>query len=224
MIVLVGSEKGGVGKSTIAAHTAVRLAMTSKPTILVDADPQGTSWAWAQLRKRHKPDASKVDTEKMAGDIRPGIKDLASNYAHIVIDCGGADSAALRSGMLISQRLIIPSKVARRDLETLKHVSMLVNKANEKRGEQGIGPIISRVVFNQTRALPNFWTRIDAAREAVEALGLEVCQYPIVERVSYDDTQYQGGTVFDDEADPKAIAEMESVLKALLRKDKIELE
>jgi anion-transporting ArsA/GET3 family ATPase len=36
MIVLVGSEKGGVGKSTIAAHTAVRLAMTGKPTILID--------------------------------------------------------------------------------------------------------------------------------------------------------------------------------------------
>lgn len=221
---MVGSEKGGVGKSTIAAHTAVRLAMAGKRTILVDADPQGTSWTWAQLRKLYKPDLPKVDTEKMAGDIRPGIKDLASNYAHIVIDCGGADSTALRSGMLISHRLIIPSKVARRDLETLKHVSMLVNKANEKRGEQRIEPIISRVVFNQTRALPNFWTRIDAARKAVEALGLEVCQYPIVERVSYDDTQYHGGTVFDDEADPKAMAEMESVLKALLRKDKIESE
>jgi chromosome partitioning protein len=156
----------------------------------------------------------------MAGDIRAGINDLANKYCHIVIDCGGADSAALRSGMLIAHRLIIPSKVARRDLETLKHVSTLVNKANEKRSE----PIISRVVFNQTRALPNFWTRIDGAREAVEALGLEVCQYPIVERVSYDDTQYRGGTVFDDKTDPKAIAEMESVLKALLRKDKIESE
>jgi chromosome partitioning protein len=220
MIVLVGSEKGGVGKSTIAAHAAVRLAMTGKRTILIDADPQATSWAWAQSRKRHKPDAPQVDTEKMSGDIRPGIKNLASNYDHIVIDCGGADSAALRSGMLIAHRLIIPSKVARRDLETLKHVSTLVNKPNEKRSE----PIISRVVFNQTRALPNFWTRIDGAREAVEALGLEVCPYPIVERVSYDDTQYRGGTVFDDEADLKAIAEMESVLKALLRKDKIESE
>lgn len=224
MIVLVGSEKGGVGKSTIAAHTAVRLSMTGKPTILVDADPQGSSWAWAQSRKRYKPDAPKVETEKMAGDIRPGIKDLASNYGHIVIDCGGADSAALRSGMLIAHRLIIPLKVARRDLETLKHVAMLVEQANEKREEQGRDHIISRVVFNQTRALPNFWTRIDAARDAVESLGLEVCKYPIVERVSYDDTQYHGGTVFDDKTDPKANIEMENVLKALLRKDQIEPE
>jgi|AntRauTorcE11898_2_1112593.scaffolds.fasta_scaffold04299_2 chromosome partitioning protein len=224
MIVLVGSEKGGVGKSTIAAHTAVRLAMTGKPTILIDSDPQGTSWAWAQSRKHYKPDAPKIDTEKMAGDIRPGIKDLASIYGHIIVDCGGADSAALRSGMLIAHRLIIPSKVARRDLETLKHVSTLVKQANEKRAEQKMKPLISRVVFNQTRALPNFWTRIDGAREAVESLGLEVCKYPIVERVSYDDTQYQGGTVFDDKADPKAIVEMENVLKALLRKDKIESE
>ncbi len=218
MIVLVGSEKGGVGKSTIAAHTAVRLSMTDKPTILVDADPQATSWGWAQARSKYKPDAPKVETTKITGDIRPGIKDLAASYGHIVIDCGGADSVALRSGMMIAHRLLIPSKVARRDLETLKHVSTLVHAANEKRESQ----LIARVVFNMTRALPNFWTRIEGAKEAVEALGLQVCPYPIVERVSYDDTQYRGGTVFDDQSDQKAIDEMERVLKALLRKEKPE--
>jgi len=218
MIVLIGSEKGGVGKSTIAAHIAVRLSMTGKPTVLVDTDPQATSWSWAQSRKKHKPDAPQVETEKMTGDIRQGIKNLAEKYGHIVIDCGGADSVALRSGMLIAHRLIIPSKVARRDLETLKHVSSLVYAANEKREK----PIIARVVFNQTRALPNFWTRIEGAKKVVELLGLEVCRYPIVERVSYDDTQYQGGTVFDDETDEKAKDEMERVLKALLRKDQQE--
>jgi chromosome partitioning protein len=222
MIVLVGSEKGGVGKSTIAAHVAVRLSITGKPTILVDADPQGTSWAWAKARSNYKPDAPKVETTKMTGDIRPGIKDLAASYGHIVVDCGGADSVALRSGMMIAHRLIIPSKVARRDLETLKHVSTLVEQANGKREFEGRSQLLARVVFNMTRSLPNFWTRIEGAKGAVESLGLGVCEYPIVERVSYDDTQFQGGTVFDDETDQKAIDEMERVLKALLRKEKPE--
>jgi len=222
MIVLVGSEKGGVGKSTIAAHAAVRLAMTNKPTVLIDSDPQGTSWAWAEARKKHQPELAQVDSQQMTGDIRPGIEELAQSYAHIVIDCGGADSVALRSGMMIAHRLIIPSKVARRDLETLRHVSTLVLTANEKREASGQSPLLARVVFNMTRALPNFWSRIDAARATVESMGLGVSKYPIVDRVSYDDSQYQGGTVFDSNHDPKALEEMERVLKSLLRKEQPE--
>lgn len=222
MIVLVGSEKGGVGKSTIAAHTAVRLAMTGKPTILVDSDPQATSWAWAQARKKNRPDGPVVETVKMTGDIRKDIEELGESYGHIVIDCGGADSVALRAGMMIAHRLIIPSRVARRDLETLKHVSELVLAANTKRADIGRRPLLARVVFNMTRALPNFWNRINAAKGVIESMGLGVSRYPIVERVSYDDSQYQGGTVFDDNADPKAKAEMERVLMALLRKEQPE--
>ena len=222
MIVLVGSEKGGVGKSTIAAHAAVRLAMTDKPTILVDAAPQGPSCAWAAARKRYQLEAAKVDSQQMTGDIRPGIEKLAQSYRHIVIDCGGADSVALRSGMMIAHRLIIPSKVARRDLETLRHVSTLVLNANEKREANGQNPLLARVVFNMTRALPNFWSRIDAAKATVEAMGLGVSQYPIVDRVSYDDSQYQGGTVFDSDHDPKAFEEIERVLQSLLRKEQPE--
>lgn len=222
MIVLVGSEKGGVGKSTIAAHTAVRLAMTGKPTALVDSDPQGTSRAWGEARKNHKPGSVAVEPFTVTGDIRGKIRELGEHYGHIVIDCGGADSVALRAGMMIAHRLIIPSKVARRDLETLKHVSTLVSAANEKRKENGQNPLLARVVFNMTRALPNFWARIDAAKTVVENMGLGVSKYPIVDRVSYDDSQYQGGTVFDDQEDPKAFEEMERVLKSLLSKEQPE--
>lgn len=222
MIVLIGSEKGGVGKSTIAAHAAVRLAMTDNPTVLVDADPQGTSYLWALARSHYQPEAAKIDSQQITGDIRPGIEELAQSYKHIVIDCGGADSVSLRSGMMIAHRLVIPSKVARRDLETLRHVSTLVLTANEKREANGQKPILARVVFNMTRALPNFWTRIDAAKKIIEAMGLGVSRYPIVDRVSYDDSQYQGGTVFDSSNDIKAYQEMERVLQALLRKEQPE--
>lgn len=216
MLVLIGSEKGGVGKSTLACHAAVRLAMTGKPTCLVDCDPQGTSHRWAQLRGQHRPEAPAVGSEQLHGDIRQGIRALARQYQHLVVDCGGADSRALRSGMLLAHRLIIPTRVARRDLETLSHVAQLVLQAQEARPADR--PLITRVVFNMTRALPNFWARIDDARQAVESMELEVCPRPLVERVAYDDSQRQGGTVFDGDSDPKASEEMEAVLRALLRR------
>ena len=222
MIVLVGSEKGGVGKSMIAAHAAVRLAMTGKPTFLIDADPQQTSWRWAMARQKHRPNDPAVESGSLAGDLRPEIKKLAQKYGHIVIDCGGADSVALRSSMLFANRLIIPSRVARRDIETLQHVSELVAQANAERTKNGNSEMIARVVFNGIKALPSFWSRIEAAKKAVEAMGLGVSKFSIVDRVSYDDSQYHGGTVFDAKEDQKAINEMELVLMSLLRKEQPE--
>ena len=51
MIILVGSEKGGVGKSTLSTNFAVLLASLKKDVIIVDTDRQSTSANWAQYRE-----------------------------------------------------------------------------------------------------------------------------------------------------------------------------
>ena len=51
MIILVGSKKGGVGKSTIATNIAAILISRSKEVVLVDADRQSTSSNWADDRE-----------------------------------------------------------------------------------------------------------------------------------------------------------------------------
>ncbi|PKM14325.1 MAG: CMP-binding protein [Gammaproteobacteria bacterium HGW-Gammaproteobacteria-2] len=48
--VLVASSKGGAGKTTLATHLAAQFALDGKRTVLVDADPQGSSTRWCQRR------------------------------------------------------------------------------------------------------------------------------------------------------------------------------
>lgn len=213
MIVTVCSEKGGVGKSTIAAHATVRLAMTGKPTLLIDADPQGTSFYWATQRLQHRPNATKIDCERLSGDLIPAIREYVKKYQYIVIDCGGADSPALRSSLLIAHRAIIPTQVSRRDLMTVAHMGDLIAQANHNRQK----PLIARVVFNRCNPLPSFWNRIDEARDAIESRGIEVTKAVIKQRVAYDDSEINGGTVYEYD-DEKAKTEIEEVLKILLRK------
>ena len=43
MVIIIGSQKGGVGKSTIAVNLCTVLAHQGKDVILVDSDRQSSS-------------------------------------------------------------------------------------------------------------------------------------------------------------------------------------
>ena len=51
-IVSVASQKGGVGKTTTALNLAYSLSRFGERTLVLDADPQGSLAAAANLRKR----------------------------------------------------------------------------------------------------------------------------------------------------------------------------
>ncbi len=50
-IILLGSQKGGCGKSTLAVNVAGWLVHQCHNMILVDAYPQGSAVRWAQDRQ-----------------------------------------------------------------------------------------------------------------------------------------------------------------------------
>ena len=51
-VLVFASRKGGSGKSTLAAHLAAHVAKPTRPTLLIDADPQGSLSLWHELRGR----------------------------------------------------------------------------------------------------------------------------------------------------------------------------
>ncbi|OTG87931.1 AAA family ATPase, partial [Acinetobacter sp. ANC 3832] len=50
MIILIGGEKGGSGKSCLAQNLAVYLQQKNHDILLLDADPQGTTTDWVKER------------------------------------------------------------------------------------------------------------------------------------------------------------------------------
>jgi chromosome partitioning protein len=51
MIIVVGAEKGGVGKTLISTNIAALAASEGVEVCLMDTDPQGSATAWARIRR-----------------------------------------------------------------------------------------------------------------------------------------------------------------------------
>ena len=55
-VIVLASQKGGAGKTTLAAHIAVAAeAAGDGPVVLIDADPQGSLSAWWNVREAQVP-------------------------------------------------------------------------------------------------------------------------------------------------------------------------
>ena len=69
MIILVGGEKGGSGKSCLAQNLAVYLQQQNRDILLLDADPQGTTTDW--VKERDENDAlQNIPSVQASGNIR----------------------------------------------------------------------------------------------------------------------------------------------------------
>jgi len=207
MIIAIGGQKGGPGKSCLAQNLSVALVNAGMSVMLIDADPQQTSADWAE--ERAGTNAPNLDFQAMSGDISKTALALAKDRV-LVIDCGGRDTRELRSAMIVSDLLLIPTRPKRRDLKTLDHVSDLVEKSRITNPE-----LIARIVITQAPSLPSQVQRILDAKAVADSFGLKPLNTIIYARNVYDDAEEDGLSVFEAN-DEKAKGEINQLLDELL--------
>nr|WP_176704744.1 AAA family ATPase [Pseudomonas sp.]QBM91772.1 partitioning protein ParA [Pseudomonas sp.] len=210
MLLVVGGEKGGSGKSTIAQNLAVWLALKGYDVLLLDADPQLTTRDWAAERQKNEQLAA-LSFEQATGDLRKILIDRMQRYQMIVVDAGGADSLALRSGMAVATHLLLPFRPKRRDLKTLPNLDRMVAIARTTNPA-----LTARTVITQCPSLPSQVGRILDAKEACRSFGLEPLDAITIQRNVYDDCDENGQSVFEiKERDAKAVEEIEAIAMEL---------
>jgi chromosome partitioning protein len=91
MIILIGSQKGGCGKSTTAVNICAELARLGHDVVLVDADRQSTAANWISDRLS-KTTVAKVHCVQKYENIRETLLDLNQRYGFVVVDAAGRDS------------------------------------------------------------------------------------------------------------------------------------
>jgi chromosome partitioning protein len=213
MIILVGGEKGGSGKSCLAQNIAVYLRKEQRATVLmVDCDPQRTTSDWIQERNNSKG-LDNINCVQLYGKIRNELLSLNNHYQYVIVDCGGQDNLALRSSMSVADHILIPLRPKRRDLKTVPHMEDIISTCKM------VNPKMNAAfVITQCPSLPSLASRILEAKEVCRSFDVEVLDAITFSRNVYDDSEESGKSVMEIEADGKAAAEIRSIVSELFSK------
>lgn len=180
MIVLIGGEKGGTGKSTIATNLAAVHAINGKDVILVDADKQASSAAWSASRDENEFVPRVPCVQKLGKALHLEIRELEKRYETVIVDCGGRDSIELRSAMLVADRFFSPIKPSQYDAWTLDNLDTIVTQA------QVINPNLTPCIFiNQANPNPRLTEVQDVQDFILGFKNLKLAESVIRDRIVF---------------------------------------
>ncbi|WP_057830030.1 AAA family ATPase [Colwellia sp. TT2012] len=211
MMILVGGEKGGSGKSCLAQNLAVYFARNKKAIVLmVDCDPQRTTSDWIQVRNTD-PSLPSINCIQLYGKIRNDLLSLNQHYDYVIIDCGGQDNLALRASMSVADHVVIPLRPKRRDLKTVPHMEDMLSTCKM------VNPkMLASFLIAQCPALPSQAKRIEEAKEVCRSYGINVLNAVTYNRNIYDDSEEQGSSVIELDPEGKAALEMIAIAEELM--------
>lgn len=209
MIILVGSQKGGAGKSTIAVNLAAELARQGEDVVVVDADAQRSAARWHADREAAGITPAIACIEKL-GNIRETLLDLDARYGYVIVDVAGKDSKEMRTGMTAAHKMVVTVRPSQLDLDTLPHMSELVEQVRDFNPELVVRSLLTQVPTN-----PGVTERTDAGEYLSDYPALHPLQTVVYERKAYRDVIGEGLGVVEWN-NPKARAEIQEFAAELM--------
>jgi len=186
MILLLGGEKGGTGKSTLATNLAAWLAVQGGDVVLVDTDVQRTAANWID-RRNGLSGVPLVHCTERRGNVFHALRDLAKRYEEVIVDAGGRDSEELRTALVAAHKVYVPLRASQPDLETSLHMNELVTLA------RGMNPVLeARVLIALAPTHPSIKETADAQELLRELSALVPSKVTIGERKVYRDAMTEG--------------------------------
>ena len=117
-VVVLASQKGGAGKTTLAAHLAVAAEIAGYgPTVLIDTDPQATLSQWWQRREATTPAMAEATLSELSDKLRELSE---GGFRLAFIDTPGRVSLANREVIALADLVLVPVKPSVADLWTIR--------------------------------------------------------------------------------------------------------
>lgn len=182
------SQKGGVGKSTLARATAVSLSQAGYRVRLCDLDTQqGTSIEWYRRRLQNGGDA--LASVEFYGSVKQALQsgvDLSPAFDALVIDAPGRSSAAT---VELAQRAHLIVQPTTGSLDDLQPGVLLFHELFKNR----VSP--SRMFFALTRTSTEHEEAL--AKDYIRAAGYRAFTATIQEKAGYKAAQNEGQAIIE---------------------------
>lgn len=134
MITVIGTLKGGSGKSTLTFNLGVWLAMAEVDVQLIDADPQATLTDVVEVRAEEgfQPDLLVRDASALSAS---GL----AEHEETLIDIGTADMDAVRTALSLCDRVVVPVPPSQADIWSTQRFVRLVRSVERPKPVELIG-------------------------------------------------------------------------------------
>jgi chromosome partitioning protein len=131
MIITVGSNKGGTGKTTTAINLALALASNNKDICLVDADFQRSTSNWYQDRLEAGEKVDNITLIEKYDNVSSTIKELDKKFDYIIVDVAGRNSREMITSISVSDILLAPHQASQLDLDTIRELQEQITKIKD---------------------------------------------------------------------------------------------
>jgi chromosome partitioning protein len=200
IIALVGN-KGGAGKTTLSVNLAAGLARKA-PTIVLDADPQGSAYQWNAIAG----DDSVLKVVKAEEDLAGQADRLKNQYQHIVIDCPPSVLAKeTHAALRVTNLALVPVQPSPVDLWATVHIEKAITEA------QNFNPSLRAVlVINQ---LESRTIMSQLIRDALAEIKVPVAEAAVRRRAVYRASALEARSVYAmGKRASQAVAELDQLI------------
>ncbi|WP_108484270.1 ParA family partition ATPase [Oceaniglobus ichthyenteri] len=200
-VITVAQQKGGAGKTTIAANLAVGMTRAGHRVALLDTDPQGSLGRWFMTRRADGLDDMEFSTASAWG-VGYECEKLKKSCDFVILDTPPKVDADLRPALKISDLVLVPVASSQVDVWAVESVLDLVSR--EKRD--------ALVVLNRFKAGTRVGHDVTAA---VRGMDVPLAETTLGNRVVYAETLGLGRGV-QEHAKSAATDEMERLVAEIL--------
>ena len=128
-VIVLASQKGGAGKTTLSRHLAVAAERAGKgPVVLIDADPQGGLAGWWNRRRTDTPVFFASSLEDLPQHLTQAEQ---GGFRCVIIDTPPQATGLIRAVVRLADLVLIPTRPSPDDLDAVGRTIDIVEDAGK---------------------------------------------------------------------------------------------